>query len=272
MIRAGLQILDSLVLRRGVRIFARLGALSILLAGLLLGLADGGHLSEGTKGGMMIARLSSMLGFSAERIRISGLQRQSAQAVLGAIDISAGSSLIGFDAQYAEKRLRNLDWVQDAKVRRVFPNQLEIDVVEREPFAIWQRDGRYYLIDRSGVTMMADPRPYAGKLLLVSGAGAENAAQELVNHLESNPGLKSRLVAASRIGERRWNLYFPKGVKAQLPETGVEEALAILSQLESRLGILDKAVSNIDLRLPDRVIVTPEGVLEAPLPEASGPG
>ena len=105
--------------------------------------------------------------------------------------------------------------------------------------------------------MRADPKPYAGKLLMVTGEGAQVAVSGLVNYLESNVALKSRLVAASRVGERRWNLHFPNGVKVLLPENGVEEALARLEKLEIEQGILERAVASIDLRLPDRMVFVP---------------
>lgn len=272
MIRIFLYILDPITARPGVRAGVRFAAVLLLALAILQGLLVGGHLSEGTRKGTAIAQLSSMLGLSAERIRIAGLTQKSALTVLNALGVEAGGSLIGFSVQDAERRLANIDWVASAKVRRVFPNQLEIEITERKPFAIWQRGGAYYLIDRTGAAMIADPRPYAGKLLLISGEGAQKAAQELVNQLESNPALKSRLVAASRIGERRWNLYFPNGVKAQLPETGVAEALARLAQLESSLGILDRGVSLIDLRLPDRIVVTPALPPAKAAPAEPGPG
>ena len=64
-----------------------------------------------------------------------------------------GGSLIGFDAAVARRILENLDWIETAKVQRLFPNQLDIFVREREPFAIWQRGQAYYVIDKSGTAM-----------------------------------------------------------------------------------------------------------------------
>lgn len=241
----------------GVRAGVRGGAVSFLLLTLAYGLIVGGHLGAGSRASQFTNGLSRMVGFSAQNIMICCLERETTQAVLAAIGVESGGSLIGFSAENAELRLKNIDWVADATVRRIFPNRLEIKVTERVPFAIWQRGGKYYLIDETGAAMGADPKPYAGQLLLVTGEGAQLAVGGLVNQLESNVALKSRLVAAGRVGGRRWNLHFPNGVKAQLPENGVEEALARLERLEAEQGILERGIVSIDLRLPDRVVVVP---------------
>jgi len=241
----------------GVRAGARGAAVVFLFATIVYGLIVGGHLGAGSQASQFANGLSRVMGFSAQQIIIGGLERETPEAVLAAIGVESGGSLIGFSAENAEMRLKNIDWVADATVRRIFPNRLEIKVIERIPMAIWQRGGKYYLIDATGAAMSADPKPYAGKLLLVTGEGAQVAVAGLVNYLESNVALKSRLVAASRVGERRWNLHFPNGVKVLLPENGVEEALARLEKLEIEQGILERAVALIDLRLPDRMVFVP---------------
>jgi cell division protein FtsQ len=241
----------------GVRAGVRGAAVGFLFATIVYGLIVGGHLGAGSQASQFANGLSRVMGLSAQQIIIGGLERETPEAVLAAIGVESGGSLIGFSAENAEMRLKNIDWVADATVRRIFPNRLEIKVTERVPFAIWQRGGKYYLIDATGAAMSADPKPYAGKLLLVTGEGAQLAVAGLVNHLESNVALKSRLVAAGRVGGRRWNLHFPNGVKVLLPENGVGEALARLERLEIEQGVLERGVASIDLRLPDRMVFVP---------------
>jgi cell division protein FtsQ len=94
-------------------------------------------------------------------------------------------------------------------------------------------------------------------LPLVTGKGAGSAVAELVNHLEAVPGIRSKMTAAGRVGERRWNLYFTGPVKVLLPESGLEEALAVLSDLDDRHRMLDRKVAVIDLRVAGAAVLSP---------------
>ena len=248
--------------RRSIRFLARAGAFSILALAVGLGLHDGGHLKyPGSPWENASGRVASLFGFAADGIKIAGLKYHDAESVLTPIGVRPGGSLIGFDAANARKLLENMDWVLSAKVMRLFPNQLEISVVEREPFALWQRGGSHYVIDRTGSAMSSlDPARMAG-LPLVTGEGAQSAISELVNQLEAHPRLKSKLLAAARVGQRRWTLHLDNGVSVALPEKGVEEAMARVENLDQRYELLSKGIRGIDLRVAGRVTVS---VSEAP--------
>jgi cell division protein FtsQ len=73
--------------------------------------------------------------------------------------------------------------------------------------------------------------------------------------LAAYPALKRRLAAIIRVSERRWDLKFANGVIVRLPEQGTARALATLNRLQGRERLLDRAVSVVDLRLPDRLVV-----------------
>jgi cell division protein FtsQ len=103
--------------------------------------------------------VAGYFGYAAHDIRISGLKWHSPPAVLDAIGVTPGGPLVGFEPARARRLLENLDWVKSARVHRLFPNQLEIHIVERQPFAIWQRDGRFHVIDDAGVALSSIMRP-----------------------------------------------------------------------------------------------------------------
>ena len=235
---------------------ARSGALFFLGATLVHGLSAGGHLEyEGSPFEKLPGKISSFVGMAADDIRISGLTHHEAETVLAALNVKPGGSLIGFDAVHSRELLENLDWVASAKVQRLFPNQLEVDVTERIPFAIWQKDGKYYVIDQSGAAMSSLEPGNMPNLPLVTGEGAQFAAEELVNQLSATPDVSSLLYAAARVGKRRWNLYLNTGVVVLLPEQGVDVALGQLQDLQDRQGLLTKGIKTVDLRFPDRAII-----------------
>ena len=93
------------------------------------------------------------------------------------------------------------------------------------------------------------------KLPLVSGEGANLAAEELINQLEAYPDLMLQVKAASRVGKRRWNLYLDSGVAVLLPERDWTVALATLDSLDRSQKLLSKGIRSVDLRLAGQVTV-----------------
>ena len=250
---------------------ARCGALVFIGFAIVYGLLAGGHL-ESDKGPLseLPARLAHAIGFSAEQVRITGLERHRPEQVLAAIGVKLGGSLIGFDAGRARRMMQNIDWVESASIHRIYPNALDIVVRERRPFAIWQRAGVHYLIDRTGAAISPLEPGEAGNLLLVTGEGAQHAVADLVNHLEAHPALFSKVRAASRVGDRRWTLHLASGQRLLLPASGEAEALARFEMLEKRFAILARAVSEIDLRLEERVIFVPPPVDKPAMSDQGG--
>ena len=247
-----------------VRFAARAGAVAFLGLTILHGVLQGGYLNyPGSPWLKIPGKISSYVGFAADDIRITGLVHQDPEMVLMALGLRPGSSLVGFDAVYARNLLEGLDWVSTAKVQRLFPNQLEITLTEREPFAVWQRAGQYYVIDRTGSAMSNLSANAMTTLPLVTGEGAQTAVEELVNQLEVTPDLSLKLKAAARVGQRRWNLYLDNHITVRLPEKDVAAAMQRLQGLDASQHLLSKGIRTVDLRFPGRVIVGISQLVEA---------
>lgn len=239
-----------------VRIAARASALLLMGGVIMAGLVNGGYLDyEGSPWMQLPGKAAGVVGMAAQEITITGLEHHEPETLLSAVGVQPGGSLMGFDAIQARNILQNLDWIESAKVQRLFPNQLVVEVKEREPFAIWQRGQAYYVIDKSGAAMSGLEASQMVRLPLVTGEGANTAAAELINQLSAYPDIMLQVKAAARVGSRRWTLYLDNGITVQLPERDWQQAIATADQLHRTQKILARGIRSLDLRLPGRVTV-----------------
>ena len=65
----------------------------------------------------------------------------STSAILAALDVRPGDSLLGIDLQASRQRLEAIDWVASATVERRLPDTLYVTLSERRAVAIWQNGG-----------------------------------------------------------------------------------------------------------------------------------
>jgi len=137
------------------------------------------------------------------------------------------------------------------------PDRIIVRLTEREPFAVWQFQGKFSLVDRAGKVVERDLTESRG-LPLIVGAGAPAAAAPLIDALNQNPILLDHLVAAVRVGERRWNLRLNTGADILLPEGQERVAITRLMALHQDQALLDRPLKVVDLRLPDRLVLRPQ--------------
>jgi len=240
---------DSLVLRAA----ARAGAVLVLASGLLLGLHDSDDMQDVRRA--LANASAAAVGLAAKHMEVRGLINQTPEAVLAALGIRSGESLIGFSPARAKRLLENLDWVKRAEVIRKYPNGLVVMVEERRPIARWRIGGQTVLVDAEGTAIASFDVARFSRLPLVEGEGANVQAETLVNHLLAKPALLSQLARAEFVGKRRWNLHLRSGLTVLLPEHGLGRALDRLARLQERHGILGRALKRLDLRQPGRLVL-----------------
>src|SRR4051812_10602458 len=85
-------------------------------------------------------------------IRISGNTHASTRSIESVFAEDFGRSLYLVPLDQRLTTLRNVDWVRDASIARVWPNRLVVNVTERAPVAfITLPPSRFALIDADGV-------------------------------------------------------------------------------------------------------------------------
>lgn len=257
-----------LLLRRQRRLLRPLG---YGLAGVAL-LAGGVALMRTMQPAHSVAslrdRLAAGISFPVRSIVIEGRSLTPEAKLREALGASKGDKLLSVSLDAARARVERLTWVQRATVERRLPGTLIVQITERHPFAIWQSGDKFALIDRPGrVVAELDPVRDAAafaSLPLVVGPGAPDYAAALLDQLAAQPALRARVVAAVRVGERRWNLRLNNGADVLLPEGAEAPAMTRLMELQAAQALLDRPLQALDMRLPDRLVVRP--LPEPPLP------
>jgi cell division protein FtsQ len=200
---------------------------------------------------------SGQAGLVVRDVFVEGRRRTPPEELRSRLGIRVGMPLLAVDPAATKQRLEALAWVRQASVARMLPDAVHIRLLERQPLALWQRGGRFDLIDRAGAVIesVRNVRPEEYRhLRVVVGDGAPQASAHLFALLSSEPALSSRVVAATRVGDRRWNLLLDNQVEVWLPEQDVIGAWHLLAEKVRDEGLLERAVTVIDLRLlPSRL-------------------
>jgi cell division protein FtsQ len=237
---------------------------SALLTVLVLALAAGAGVAAvrfgnagimGRQGDALLRQVLHDAGLSVRSITVAGRVQTEPRELLSALNISRNDSILHIDLNAVHGRLAALPWVQEVQVSRNLPNAVHVELIERHPVAIWQRNGKMMLVDQSGMEITEKDVAEYPDLPLIVGKGAPKAASELIALLASEPQLQQRVAAAVRVGERRWNLRLKDGIDVRLPERDAQKAWRKLARYEESNGLLGRDVEFVDLRLANRVVV-----------------
>jgi cell division protein FtsQ len=228
----------------------------ILLGSAGFGVVKGGHLDAFVTA-LSDTRnaLANSAGFRITTVVINGRKQLSQDEVLAVGGVNGRSSLLFLDAATVRDKLKANPWIADATILKLYPGRLQIDIVERKAFALWQQDGRLAVIADDGAVL----EPYVSRrfvtLPLVVGKGADTQARDFLALLDRYPQVRSVTKAAIYVGERRWNLRLKDGLDIRLPENDVGNALAALSKLDKEEKLFSRDITAVDMRLPDRLTV-----------------
>jgi cell division protein FtsQ len=226
-----------------------------LSAGLVLfvviaGLFVGGYVGRTIRGiGNGVDVLEADAGFGIQNIEIAGNSRTPTATLGAALGLSHDQSIFNVDLQAARRRLMALDWVAEADVKRRYPDTIIVHIVEKLPFALWQGPQGVFVVERSGGLITSKNIAPFAKLPKLAGVGG-NSGADIVDAISTHRAVAARVSVMERIGQRRWNLILNDGVTVKLPEADWQKQLDVLDHLIIDKGVLERDISEIDLRSP----------------------
>jgi cell division protein FtsQ len=226
----------------------------VVLAALCLAalIAKGVPQAIGTKAGEAVGQA----GFTLKYVEIKGAVHVPRLDVYNIAFDQPDAAMPLVDLEATRQRLLRFGWIRDARVSRRLPDTLVVDIVERQPAAIWQHNQQLALIDMDGVVLEPVKLDAMPDLPLLIGPDANHQAGALARLVEAAPQLKPAMSGATWIGDRRWDVRFQSGETLSLPEgeDAARRALARFAQIDQQNQLLGKGFVRFDMRIPGKLI------------------
>ena len=201
-------------------------------------------------------------------IRISGAAHASTRTIEAAFAEDFGRSLYLVPMQERLATLRNVDWVRDASIARIWPNRLVVNVTERTPVAfVTLPPSRFQLIDADGVIL--PPAQDRFNLPVLKGVKASDdialrrEAVQRMQHLASDLGDAMKDVSEIDVSQRdNIAIFRPHDghiVKLLLGDRDYAQRYKTFLNHASDIDARVPGAKVLDLRLEDRITVVEAG-------------
>ncbi|WP_235900717.1 cell division protein FtsQ/DivIB [Lolliginicoccus suaedae] len=152
-------------------------------------------------GAFAVAWFSSLL--SVRSVEVQAAPSVPEEAVRGVIDVAEGTPLLQVDTHEVAARVAGIPKVAEARVSRVLPSTLRVEVVERVPAVFFDGPGGSHLMDAGGVVFAVEPPPEGLPRLVTEEPGEDDpATRAALDVLASLAGEMRGMVEEARAGSR----------------------------------------------------------------------
>ena len=196
------------------------------------------------------------IGFQIDVIEISNIKNSKTKNLENIIKQHSGikinDNIFKLTANDIRNNIMKLAIVKDAIVRKNLPNIVSIEVTEKKPVAIWQKNTKLFLIDEDGV-IIESINSVKIKMPIITGTDANINAHKILKLIDQS-ALKNDLNSMTFIKKRRWDIVV-RGIPIKLPELPTEQTIKTIERFIKGSNIHKNSIKFIDLRTQGDAVV-----------------
>jgi cell division protein FtsQ len=92
--------------------------------------------------------------FKIKTITVTGNYKYKEEEIRSKADIAIGNNIFEINKKYIEDNLLNeFIWLKSIDLKKIFPDTISIEIVERKPFVKAVYGGKYYIVDSEGIVL-----------------------------------------------------------------------------------------------------------------------
>ena len=193
-------------------------------------------------------------GFHLQNIYITGNNNLQKVDILNIINDKKYKTIFDVNLFQIHNNLLLNEWIETVKIERTLPSSIKIQIIEKNPVAIWQTKlGNKLITEDGSIISNANVTAFKDRLPIIIGEGANKNAFIILQILRKNPDLYNNVWSISYINKRRWNVHLKQGLIVLLPRKEIHAAWTKIDFLQRKYKILDIGLTEIDIRNQDQI-------------------
>ena len=194
-------------------------------------------------------------GFFIKNVDIKGINHLNQKDILNSINYYNKKNIFNVNLKNIYNEIKQNTWVEEVSIKKIYPNTLKIDLIEKEPIAIWQNKSAYHLITKNGeIILEANLNNFKKHLPIIIGKNAHKNVYSILQILNIDKNLTKNIWSLTFVNERKWDIHFNQGLTIRLPSTSVKEAWEKIILLSEKFNILSLDLTELDLRSSNNVL------------------
>ena len=207
-------------------------------------------------------------GAQVSTVTVEGENRASEVSIRHLADIRQGERLLGLDLDRIVSAVKRHPWISEARIKRSFPDAVQIQVIEHEPVLLLAHRGLFFISDLGEIFVRA--RTLGVDLPLLTGVASQRIdeqpalAQRIINDaldvlasVNASSALGADALSEIRFDEKLgFSLHLRNHSRIHLGFRSPDDQMARLEQM-LRKGLDLSAKLEVDLDLEDIAVATP---------------
>jgi len=188
--------------------------------------------------------------FEIKKITLNGRSKSDLNSIKNIADsgLYENKNIIKYDTFHIKNSLEKLNWINKVSIRKIFPNQIIINIEEHKEFAIFNNNGKNFLISDEGKIIYKIKDPKAYKLINLKGEFAIKNINQIKNFLINHDELKEHISKIIVFPNNRWDV-IAHNILFKLPSQNTNEAVSQIIKFYN-----SKNLEMVDLRFFEKKI------------------
>lgn len=200
--------------------------------------------------------------FRVGEIRVVGISPYPDEQIISAAGIETGSSLIFFEKNRAIRQLfAECPYLETVRIRRSYPDTLEIIVTQSTPVAVLQSGDAYYVMSTTGKILQKTRQPEKAGLCLVTGVQLESPTVGKTAKFSSEETKKPLILAL--------NTFLENDILEEIGTVCLEELYDITFTYTDRFTVkigttddLDRKIRYMQTLITEKISSTARGTID----------